>query len=401
MDIFVARQPIFTNKLKTFGYELLFRGGLDNIFPDIDGDTASSAVLSNSFLGMGIEKLTGGKKAFINFTRNLLLKQVPCLFSPRILFSELLETIEPDEELLVAITKMSKKGCHFALDDFIFHEKFERLMPFTEIIKIDILQTPLKEAQKLIHQLAGRPIKFLAEKVETKEEYAEALNMGFSYFQGYFFSKPEIVKRRSIAPSKMKLLQIIGELNRDSADVSKLEDLIKSDVSLSYRLLQYMNSAFFSMPNKIDSIKSAIVFLGLSEVRKIVTLFAAAKLAESKPSELIRTSIMRARLCELIGQAGGYSGNLSELFLLGLFSLMDAILDMEMELVFSQLPISDELKRALINKEGDLANYLQLVCYYEAGQWEGCSGLTDECKLIKLTVEKYAEAIDWADAFVQ
>lgn len=401
MDIFVARQPIFDHKLKTYGYELLFRGGLDNIFPKIDGDTASSAVLSNSFLGMGIEKLTGGKKAFINFTRNLLLKQVPCLFSPKILFSELLETLEPDEELLAAISGMHKKGCHFALDDFIFHQKFEPLMPFTEVIKIDILQTPLKEAKKLMNHLAGRPIKFLAEKVETKEEYAEALNIGFSYFQGYFFSKPEIIRRRSIAPSKMKLLQIIGELNRENVDVSKLEDLIKTDVSLSYRLLQYMNSAFFSLPNKINSIKGAILFLGLSEVRKIVTLFATAKLAESKPSELIRTSIMRARLCELIGQAGGYQGNLSELFLVGLFSLMDAILDTEMELVFSQLPISDELKRALIEKEGTLANYLQLVRCYEEGLWDGCPDLTDECKLIKLTVDKYAEAIDWADAFVR
>lgn len=401
MDVYVARQPILDKRLNTFGYELLFRDGPDNFFPEIDEDAASSTVISNSFLGIGIEQLTGGKKAFINFTRNLLLKHVPCLFSPTILFSEVVETIEPDEDLLTAITQMNQNGCHFALDDFIFHEKFEPLMRFAAIVKIDIRQTPLKEAKKLIDQLADRPTKFLAEKVETKEEYAEALDIGFSYFQGYFFSKPEIIKRRSIAPSKIRLLQIIGELNRgDDADVNRLEDLIKSDVSLSYRLLQYMNSAFYHLPNKITSIRGAIVYLGLTEVRKLVTLLATAKLADSKPNELIRTSVLRAKLCELAGQAGGYQGDLSELFLLGLFSLMDAILDTEMELIINQLPISEQLKLALINKEGELAYYLEFVFNYERGLWDNCRDQSDDSRPIKLTIEKYTEAISWADTFI-
>ena len=401
MDVYVARQPILDKRLNTFGYELLFRDGPDNFFPEIDEDAASSALISNSFLGIGIEQLTGGKKAFINFTRNLLLKHVPCLFSPTILFSEVVETIEPDEDLLAAITQMQQNGCHFALDDFIFHEKFEPLMHFAAIVKIDIRQTPLKEAKKLIDQLADRPTKFLAEKVETKEEYREALDIGFSYFQGYFFSKPEIIKRRSIAPSKIRLLQIIGELNRGvDADVNRLEDLIKSDVSLSYRLLQYMNSAFYHLPNKITSIRGAIVYLGLIEVRKLVTLLATAKLADSKPNELIRTSVLRAKLCELAGQTGGYQGDLSELFLLGLFSLMDAILDTEMELIINQLPLSKQLKLALINKEGDLAYYLEFVFNYERGLWDNCRDLSDDSRPIKLTIEKYTEAISWADTFI-
>ncbi len=396
MDVFVARQPILDRQLKTFGYELLFRNSLDNLFPEIDGDTASSTVLSNSFLCMGIEKLTGGKKAFINFTRNLLLKQVPCLFSPKILLSELLETLEPDEELIAAIAQMSKKGCHFALDDFIFHEKYEPLMRFAEIIKIDIQQTPLSEAKQLMDRLTGRPIKFLAEKVENKEEYTEALEIGFSYFQGYFFSKPEIIKRRGIAPFKIRLLQIIGELNRADTDVDRIENLIKSDVSLSYRLLQYMNSAFFNLPNKVTSLKSAIVFLGLTEIRKIVTLMVTAKLAESKPSELIRASVIRARLCELAGQEGGYQGDISELFLLGLFSLMDAVLETEMEKIVDQLPLSDELKRALVKKEGELAKYLDLACCCEKGRWDD---MPDDIPA-NLTIDKYMEAVGWADALI-
>jgi EAL and modified HD-GYP domain-containing signal transduction protein len=400
MDTFVARQPILDRHLKTFGYELLFRGGVDNLFPDIDGDTASSAVLSNSFLGIGIERLTGGKKAFINFTRDLLLKQVPCLFSPKILFSELLETLEPDEDLLKAVTQMSRKGCHFALDDFIFHEKFEPLMRFAAIIKIDIRQTSMEEAGQLMDRLGGRPIKFLAEKVETRQEYDEALERGFSYFQGYFFSKPEIISQRSIAPTKLRLLQIIGELNREDADVGRLEELVKTDVSLSYRLLQYLNSAFYHLPNKINSIRGAIVFLGLNEVRKLVTLLATAKLADSKPHELIRTSVLRAKLCELAGQSADYQGDPSELFLLGLFSLMDAILDTDMSQIIDQLPISEVLKRALIEREGELVTYLDLVSCFEKGMWDSCPNLSNSQSAAKLTIDGYAEAVAWADALL-
>lgn len=401
MDIFVARQPIFDCRLKTYGYELLFRDGLDNVFPDIDGDTASSRVLSSSFLGMGVEKLTGGRKAFVNFTPNLLLKRLPRLFSPDILISELLEDIEPESDILAAVAQMRREGCHFALDDFVFHEKLEPLMEFAEIIKVDIRQTSLEEARRLIDRLKGRPIRFLAEKVETMDEYRQTRDMGFSYFQGYFFSKPEIVSRRSIAPGKLRLLQIVMELNGEEPDVGRLEELIKTDISLSYRLLQYMNSAFYNFPRKITSIREAIIFLGLTEVRKIVTLLATANLADSKPGELIRASVIRARLCELVGKAGGYGDDCSELFLLGLFSLMDAILDADMGQLMGQLPLSDRLKTALVNKKGDLSEFLTLITCYERGLWNACPGLSDSCHPMKVTVETYAEAIGWADVFLK
>jgi EAL and modified HD-GYP domain-containing signal transduction protein len=401
MEVFVARQPIFDTQLKTFGYELLFRESLDNYFPEIDGDTASSAVLTNSFFSIGIEKLTGGKKAFINFTRDLLLRQVPSLFSPKILYSELLETLEPDKILIDAVTQMTRSGCRFALDDFVFHEKYEPLMRFAAVIKIDIRQTPLEETKPLIDRFAGRSTRFLAEKVETREEYDKAVAMGYSYFQGYFFSKPEIVQKRSIAPFKIRLLEILGELNREDTNVDQLETLIKPDVSLSYRLLQYMNSAFFNLPNKVTSIKGAILFLGLSQVRKIVTLLVTAKLADSKPNELIRVSIIRAKLCELAGEARGFGGDTSELFLLGLFSLMDAILDADMAEIVNDLPVSDRLKLALTKKEGELAEYLKAVSCFEKGEWDDASEMGSICDSLDLTIEKYVEAVEWADAYTR
>ncbi len=400
MDTFIARQPIFDGKLHTFGYELLFRDSLENVFPAVDGDAASSAVLSNSFLCVGIEKLTGGRKAFINFTRNLLLRQVPRLFSNDILYAELLETIMPEQDLITALAEMHRAGCRFALDDFVFHERFVPLMRYADIIKIDIRQTPLMEARTVMARQAETNTKFLAEKVETKEEFFQAREMGFSYFQGYFFSKPEIIRRRGIAPTKLKLLQIIGALNREDVDIHQVETLIKSDVSLSYRLLQHMNSAFYAMPQKVTTIRNAIVYLGFSEVRKIITLLATAKLAEAKPNELVRTSVIRARLCETIGRSGGWRGDLSDLFLVGLFSLMDAILDAEMEEIIGHLPVSDQLKAALIAGEGQLARHLDLARCYETGRWDTCRELMASCNTDALSAEKYAEAVAWAGTFL-
>ena len=399
MDVFVARQPILDTRMKTIGYELLFRDSLDNYFPDIDGDIASSTLLSNSFFSIGIEKLTGGKMAFVNFTRDLLHKQFPTLFAPKLLVSELLETIEPDDELISAVSTMKKKGCRFALDDFVFHEKFEPLIQLADIIKIDIMETPLAEVKPFLDRFSDNGIRFLAEKVETREEFDEATAMGFSYFQGYFFSKPEIVRQRSIAPLKIRLLEILGELNREDADMDQIEDLIRSDVSLSYRLLQYMNSAYFNLPNKVTSIKGAILFLGLSQVRKIVTLLVTAKLADSKPSELIRMSIVRAKLCESAGEADGYDGDRSELFLLGLFSMMDAILDSDMQQIVDELPVSDSLKLALVKGEGDLAKYLSAVSIFEQGRWDEESKMCEFCDSLGLTFEDYIAAVEWADAY--
>ncbi len=399
MDVFIARQPIFDRRLRTFGYELLFRGGLENFFPGIDGDTASSSVLSNSFLSIGLDQLTGNKRAFVNFTRNLLLKQVPCLFPSKLLYSEILEDVEPDAELVAAVRQMATKGYQFALDDFVLREGIKPLIQYATIIKIDFRQTSPAQAKALIACYAGQRVRFLAEKVETYDEFAQALDSGFSLFQGDFFSQPETIKERSIVPSKVRMIEIIREVSRDDADIDKLETLIKTDLSLSYSLLRYMNSAFFRRPVKINSIKRAILFLGLIEVRKLVMLIATAKLAESKPGELIRLSIMRARLCEVMGQIDGYTGDSSELFLLGLFSLLDAILDRRMDRIVEQLPLSDEIKRALVQGEGRQGCYLKLIRCYEKGLWDSCPDIGSECRPLRMSTEQYTNAIGWADAF--
>jgi len=214
MKVYVARQPIFKKNKKLYGYELLFRGGMENTFPDIDGDTATSKLLSNSFFNIGIDRLTGGKVAFINFTQELLIRKIPMMFPIENIMVEILEDVRPDEEVVNACLDISKAGYAIALDDFVFKNELKPLIELAHIIKIDFMLSPIEEIRQLLNTLKGYKIKLLAEKIETYDEFEKAISMGFTYFQGYFFSKPEILSAKEVTPNKINLLQIVVEANK-------------------------------------------------------------------------------------------------------------------------------------------------------------------------------------------
>ena len=401
MEIYVARQPVFNKNKRLYGYELLFRDGLSNAFPDIDGDTATSKLLSNSFFSIGMNQLTSGKTAFINFPQSLLLKKVPMMFPSEKMIVEVLEDVDPTEQVISACNEIAKAGYSLALDDFVFKNEMQPLIELADIIKIDFMLTPIDEIQKMVRRFEGNNIKLLAEKIETYEEFENALSMGFLYFQGYFFSKPEIISGKEIAPYKITLLQIVGEANKKDCSFEKLEKLINRDVSISYKLLRYINSAFFKRACEISSIKHAIVLLGEMEVKRFISMVATAELASDKPDELVRASIIRARMCELLGLHSHNGADISELFLMGLFSLIDAMLDNNMEDIMQSLPLSKNIKQALLEEKGDLADYLKLVSSYESANWETFSSIisninVDEKKL----PEFYQEAVSWADSYL-
>ena len=401
MEIYVARQPIFNKNKRLYGYELLFRDGLSNAFPDIDGDTATSKLLSNSFFSIGMNQLTSGKTAFINFPQSLLLKKIPMMFPSEKMIVEVLEDVDPTEQVISACNEIAKAGYSLALDDFVFKNEIRPLIELADIIKIDFMLTPIDEIQKIVNRFERKNIKLLAEKIETYEEFENALSMGFLYFQGYFFSKPEIISGKEIAPYKITLLQIVGEANKKDCSFEKLEKLINRDVSISYKLLRYINSAFFKRACEISSIKHAIVLLGEMEVKRFISMVATAELASDKPDELVRASIIRARMCELLGLYSHNGADISELFLMGLFSLIDAMLDNNMEDIMQSLPLSKNIKQALLEEKGDLADYLKLVSSYESANWETFSSIisninVDEKKL----PEFYQEAVSWADSYL-
>lgn len=397
MEVYVARQPIFNTDKEIFGYELLFREGMQNYFPDIDGDTATNKVLYNSFFTIGIEKIIGDNTAFINFTEDLLVKKLPLMFPHEQIVVEILEDVEPKKEIVTACRDMAGKGYHLALDDFFYDEKLESLISLANIIKFDFQATSFEKAARYIEKLSKYDVILLAEKVENYDEFTLARSMGFSLFQGYFFSKPEILTGRDISSAQMGMLQIMAEVNKENFKFDEVEKIISRDVGISYKLLRYMNSAYFRRANEISSIKQAIVMLGEKGLRSFVSLVAMSNLASNKPDELLRSSVIRAKFCELIAKGNG--SNPSELFTLGLFSLIDAILDDSMENILSKLPLTEGIKGALLEKKGKQYDYLQMAVAYQRGDWKHVSEMADDLQLNEEKLpQNFAEAVTWADS---
>jgi len=398
MDVFVARQPIFDRNKDIYAYELLFRSGETNGFPNIDGDTATSSLLSSSFFTVGVEKVGSGKKTFINFTGELITKGIPQMFPKEKLVVEILEDVQPTPTIVAACQKLKEQDYELALDDFVYTKSFDSLLNLADIIKIDFRQTPVDTLGEMLQSLKRFNCRLLAEKVETYEEFNSALELGFEYFQGYFFSKPEVLKNKDLSSNSINMLRLISEINTAEFDPVAFEKIILQDVSISYKLLSYINSAYFSRVQPIGSIKQAISYLGERPFKLFVSLIATSKLAEDKPQELFTTAIIRAKFLELIGKK--CEENQEELFLLGLFSCIDAMLDRNFESILSRLPLSASINEALIKREGHLFTYLRLIEAYEAGNWVAIRFAQKKLKLDEETIlSSYVEALTWADAF--
>jgi EAL and modified HD-GYP domain-containing signal transduction protein len=400
MDAYVARQPIFDRKKSLFAYELLFRDGLNNYMPKIDGDTATTQLLSSSFFTIGIDKIGAGKRTFINFTQKLLETNIPLMFPRETTVVEILEDVNPDPDLLEACRKLSSAGYYLALDDFVFKLELKPLIDIADIIKIDFRITPANEIKGILKTLGTRKIQFLAEKVETNEEFKDALNMGFEFFQGYFFSKPEIIAGKEISSTSLQYLNFMMEINKPQYDLGELETIISRDISMSYKLLRYVNSAFYQRNSEITSLKQALLIIGKDEINRFIALIGLSKLASSKPDELVRSACIKAKLCEKLGIASSCGGSRDELFILGLFSNLDAILDQPMEKIMEKLPLSDPIKEALISRKGKLGDFLKLAECYEQGNWNAVKEYAAKSCVIENKIPNiYMEACAWASEF--
>jgi c-di-GMP-related signal transduction protein len=391
--IYVARQPIFDARKSLFAYELLFRDSLTNMVPHIDGDVATSRLLSNSFLTIGLESLSGGNRVFINFTQNLLVQEVPALFPCDQTVVEILEDVKPEDEVIRACRSLSQKGYLLALDDFVFQAGMGPLVELADIIKVDFRQIQIGEIQANLNQLGSAKARLLAEKVETHEEFRRAAEMGFEYFQGYFFSRPEIVQGKEIPSSQIGLLKTIALVNEPDFALAEVEKLISQDLGIAYKLLRYINTAYFRRLNRIQTIQQALIILGEKEVRRFVSLLALSAVAAGKPIELIRNSFIRARFCELLGRASSCPETPDALFTIGLFSSINAVLDQPMEAIVEKLPLSNCAAAALVSRNGTLGNYLNLVESYEQGDWASVGRISAElCIGGEIIPDLYIEA---------
>ena len=399
MYFYAARQPILDRNKELVGYELLFRDGVDNVFPDIDGDEATSRLIEGSQFNFGLEDLTDNKPAYINFTLETLQKGYPTLLGKDQIVVEILETIQPGKRLLAIVKELKEKGYTLALDDYIHQPVWRHFYPFIDIIKIDFLSCELETIHSIIEEIKPYPhIKLLAEKVETYEKYQLALELGFAYFQGFFFSKPEMVQSKTLPPSEIALAELLYETSVVEVNLKKITEVFERDVNLSYKLLRYSNSAAFKRRAEISTIKQALIVLGAQEIKKFLSLLFAAQVAGDKPAELIRLSLTRARFTELLAISHNQLKDTGMAFLTGMMSLMDALLDEEMASVMKKLPLSNDIKLALVDEEGILAQYLRLVKQYEQANWQGANAIQDELGLAADKVpDAYHDAVHWAN----
>lgn len=398
MNAFIARQPIFDRWEKVYAYELLFRQNMNNYYYHTDGDSATTKLITNSFLLFGINQLTSGKFAFINFTSNTIKKGLPTVLPKDTVAIEMLETIEPDAEIIVACKELKKLGYKLVLDDFVFKPKYVNLLELADIIKVDYQLTPTLEKKRLIQMVSAKwpRIKFLAEKIETKNEFNEAVKFGFEFFQGYFFCKPMIVSVKDIPHSKLTLLKLTNQIFNEHYSFEQIEKVIKEDVSFIFKLLKYINSSFFGFHSKITSIRQALALLGIIELKRWMMLVSLQEAGKDKPDELLTYSLLRARFGEIIAAKTSLKSESSNVFLLGLLSLLDVLLDQPMFEILQDLPVTENVKGALVGRQNSYRYILDLIIAYEKADWDLVSKY---CTLIALDEKElpmmYLDAISF------
>ncbi|WP_028317066.1 EAL and HDOD domain-containing protein [Desulfobulbus elongatus] len=402
MDVYIARQPIFDRQRRLFAYEVLYRSSMDNAFPEhMNSDEATHTVLAHVLFNIGLDAITGRHRALINFTENHLLQKTPIQLPRKRCIVEILESILPSPSVFAACKELKEQGYTLALDDFDFNEQSAQLIPSVHIVKVDLQAADRERLTDNMARMRCYPgVAWLAEKIESYQEFQLALSLGFSYFQGYFLDKPEVLKNRTIDTSKIVLLNLLAEVCRPEVDLRRIERLVSPDVSLSYKLFRYINSAYYSLVRKVSSVRYALAYLGESGVRQFISLAAASEISVGKPSELMRLSMIRAQLCQLLAELGNKPADGSQLFLLGLFSLLDAMLDMPMAELTAKLPLTDGLKNALDKRTGPLAPYLQAVAAYERGEFHACADFLRQLGIApEAMIDAYLKALAWADQF--
>lgn len=364
-DVFIGRQPIYDRQLAVHAYELLFRHNATNAAEFLNGDEATSRVILTTFTEIGLENIVGAQPAFINLTRGFILGRYPLPGLGGRLVLEVLEDIEVDQELVDGVARLAAQGFRIALDDFIYRPHLAPLVALADIVKIDLRALGREEVVRHVEVLRREHrVQLVAEKVETQEEFDFCRDLGFDYFQGYFLCRPNVVQGRATPPNRLAALRLLAELQKPQIDFPELEQLIVQDVALTYRVLRYINSAFFGLRQKVESVHRAVVLLGIDALRTLASLIVLSRI-DDKPHELLTTALLRAKMCELLSERDAESA-----FTVGLFSMLDAMMDRPLEELLERLPLSDAVVTALLHRKGPLGRVLAAVVRYERGEFE-------------------------------
>ena len=397
-EAFIGRQAILDQKKNVYAYEILFRSGLKNAFdPSLDGNVATQSVMVNTMLDFGMKKLVSDKKAFINFTEKNLLNRAPQLLPADSIVVEILETVQPTPAILEAVQELKDEGYKIALDDFVLLPGYEPLINMADIIKVDFRITEDPEERKRLREILPGHVRLLAEKIETEEEFHQALEYGYVLFQGYFFCKPVVLHKKKLTSNALSQIRLLKEVNRQDFDFSAIINVISSDTNLVHKLLTYINSVGIGLTYHISNLRQAAVLLGSGGMRRWVTLISLQTFSEDKPPELFTISLLRAKFCELIAHEIKRPDLTPDTgFLLGMFSLLDVLLSQPMEEVLKEVGLSSELNAALLGEDNILRHVLDLVIAYEQGDWDKVIAC---CRRENIPVEHlqpcYDEVLKW------
>lgn len=392
---YVARQPIFDREEKVFGYELLFRDGLENAFNG-DNDEASRATLDRTLL-MGLDVLCDGRRAFVNCTRDTLIKGLVTLLPSTTTVVEVLENVPPDPDVVAACRSLKEAGYMLALDDYVADDPREALVEMADILKVEMQLTTEAQRIELIKRFGPWRCRMLAEKIETWADFVRARDQGFVYFQGYFFRRPELVSTHEMPANRLNYLRMLQEVSHPELELSELEKLIKAEASVCYRLLRYLNSARFSFQSEIHSVRHALSILGERDVRRWVRLIAAVGAGQEKTSDLVLSAMVRGRFGELVAPRVAHGE--SDLFLLGLLSLIDAMMEMPMAEVLEKIPLDHATKAVLLGQPSELRPVFQLMLALESGEWDAAAQLSRDLEMEPEEVAGfYWQAQQWARA---
>lgn len=388
-EFLIGRQQILDSKLNTFAYEILFRGKDFDLSIQESAACATKQVITDTILEIGLNELVGPHLAFINFTSQNLLEKTPLDLPKDRIVVEVLENVTVDQDIIRNLRELSSKGYTIALDDFELTEQWLPLLEFVDIIKLDIMAHSLEETRQLIEKLKPYRLKLLAEKVETHEEFEQLKAWGCELFQGFFFSKPNVIEGKRLGVSQTATIQLLAAINNPDVTFQEVGRIISQDVTMSYKLLHFINSTSFTLVNKINSIQHAIAYMGLKEIRRWVNILALSSMS-SKPPAVLQTILVRAKMCELL--AIEIKQNPESYFLMGMLSGLDSILDLPLERALTQLPLSNTISNAILHKTGQDGEALQYVLDYE--RWE-----IGQATFAKIEPQRiaaiYLECIQW------
>jgi EAL and modified HD-GYP domain-containing signal transduction protein len=399
----VARQPIFDEKMEVRAYELLFRSGVDGVMAADNPDAATTGVVSASLFGIGTDRLTGTKLGFVNFPRKLVVGGYAALLSPQTIGIEILASVAPDDDVKAACRTLHEAGFAIAIDDMLPNDPRAALLPYASIVKIDFLSTAPEDRALVAHQCAGSGVELLGMRLESAAAVEEAKQLGCSLFQGYFFAEPEIVPGSEVPGNKLTHLRILSQVTRPGISVEEIEDLVKHDVALSFKLLRYINSAAFGWKREITSIRQALVMLGEREIRKWITLISLTSMGSDRPLELAVKSVTRGRMCELLAEPMGAPERSADLFFAGILSHLDALVSRPMEEALGEVYLPDDVRAALLREGGATlpGAALAIAESYERADWDRFSAICRRLEIPEYTVPAtYLEAVEFGRELV-